>query len=289
MFRKRSLLNYLYVQVLFLHYPKYNYISIPVMGVVFIRRIVVIALGFFCMFTVLMLGNRINITSKQVKNDNQMIIKNIYHTHDQLKQQQLSKNPNYNNLGIIIDIDSKQLYLINNNDNELLKLYTIATGKPSTPSPLGSYKIVQKAKWGGGFGSRWLKLNVPWGRYGIHGTNKPSSIGYNASHGCIRMRNKDIEELFKLVKYNTPVNIVRGHFGPFGHGFRILKPGDRGADVQEVQKRLKMKGYYHSSIDGIYGEHMKSALIKFLKENNMTVTDKIGYSIYKKLDIVLMD
>ncbi len=59
---------------------------------------------------------------------------------------------------------------------------------------------------GGGFGSRWMGLNVPWGgKYGIHGTNQPGSIGFNASAGCIRMRNKDVEELYNLVEYNTTV------------------------------------------------------------------------------------
>ena len=46
--------------------------------------------------------------------------------------------------------------------------------------------------WGGGFGTRWLGLNVPWGIYGIHGTNQPWSIGTQASAGCIRMFNRHV-------------------------------------------------------------------------------------------------
>lgn len=57
----------------------------------------------------------------------------------------------------------------------------------------------------------------------------------------------------------------------------------------EVQKRLKLKGYYEGSIDGIYGEGMKKALINFLKDNNMPITDRIDNDIYEKLGIVLMD
>ena len=43
--------------------------------------------------------------------------------------------------------------------------------------------------------------------YGIHGTNVPSSIGRNASHGCIRMRNHDVEELFEIVAVGDAVEL----------------------------------------------------------------------------------
>lgn len=193
------------------------------------------------------------------------------------------------NLNILIDVDSKLLYVIDIDSNEVLKKYVVATGKPDTPTPLGTFTIVEKGKWGGGFGSRWLGLNVSWGKYGIHGTNKPGSIGYNASQGCIRMRNKDIEELYSIVNYNTNVTIISGSYGPFSYGFRRLKPGDRGADVQEVQKRLKQKGYYSGAIDGVYGDGTKIGLINFLKDKNMPITDIIGYETYRELGIILMD
>lgn len=194
-----------------------------------------------------------------------------------------------NNLAILIEVDKKRLSVIDLNTNEILKSYAVATGRPGSPTPLGTFKIVEKARWGGGFGSRWLGLNVPWGKYGIHGTNKPGSIGFNASGGCIRMRNKDVEDLYNMVDYDTTVAIINGYYGPFGYEFRNLTPGDRGADVAEVQKRLKIKGYYDGSLDGIYGEGMKAALIQFLKSNNMPLTDTITYDIYNKLDIILMD
>jgi hypothetical protein len=44
--------------------------------------------------------------------------------------------------------------------------------------------------------------------YGIHGTNMPNSIGKAASHGCIRMRNHDVEELFELVQVGDPVELL---------------------------------------------------------------------------------
>ena len=57
----------------------------------------------------------------------------------------------------------------------------------------------------------------------------------------------------------------------------------------EVQKRLKIKGYYTGILDGIYGEGMKHALIQYLKDNNLPLTDTIGHRVYEMLDIILMD
>jgi hypothetical protein len=45
------------------------------------------------------------------------------------------------------------------------------------------------------------------GGYGIHGTNAPSSIGRSVSHGCIRLRNEDIEALYRLVPVGSPVYV----------------------------------------------------------------------------------
>lgn len=192
-------------------------------------------------------------------------------------------------LHIIVDIDSNKLYLYDIANKEIIKEYTVATGKWSTPTPTGTYKIIEKAAWGGGFGSKWMRINVPWGQYGIHGTNEPRSIGYAASHGCVRMKNTDIDELYNMVKYGTKVTLFKGTFGPFAFGFRVLKPGDRGEDVMEVQRRLKELGYYNGSIDGVYGDNMKSALLRFQKNNDIKITDWITPYMYKKLNIVLFE
>lgn len=222
------------------------------------------------------------------------ILGNVIHTSSTRKNIDYENRDVYNiesdrNLSIVIDIDRKLLYVIDLDENEIIKEYVVATGKTETPSPIGTFKIVEKARWGGGFGSRWMGLNVPWGKYGIHGTNRPGSIGYGASHGCIRMRNEDVEELYSMVKIGTTVTLISGNYGPFAYSPRVLRPGDRGADVQEVQKRLKQKGYYEGSIDGVYGDGTKHALLKFLKDNNLPITDKIGPEIYEKLGIIIMD
>jgi hypothetical protein len=253
------------------------------------RGTVLIVLGFFCVLTVILIGNTVNIDLSQFMTDKSSGIKGIYDKNKQIGQINKDEQYNKDDLAILVDIDKKYLYVLDIKRNKVIKRYIVATGKSSTPTPTGTYKIIEKARWGGGFGSRWMRINVPWGQYGIHGTNRPNSIGYNASHGCVRMRNKDVEELYNMVKYGTTVTLFRGPFGPFGHGFRVLAPGDRGEDVKEVQKRLKLKGYYYGPLDGIYGNGMKMALIRFLKDINMPMTDRIGYSVYKKLDIILMD
>jgi len=201
----------------------------------------------------------------------------------------IEANPDYNNLAIFIDVNSKILELIDKDKNEILRRYTIASGTKNTPSPVGSWTIIGKSQWGKGFGTRWMGLNVPWGQYGIHGTNRPDSIGRSASHGCIRMRNKDVEDLYTFIKIGTPVVIWGGPFGPFGNGFRVIKPGDTGSDVYEVQRIMKKKGYYPGYVDGIYGEGMKSGVIKFRKDFNLNITHDINWEFYKALGIELFE
>ncbi|KRQ88059.1 putative L,D-transpeptidase YkuD [Caloramator mitchellensis] len=88
-----------------------------------------------------------------------------------------------------------------------IKKYGVAVGKPSTPTPKGKFYIINKIiNPGGPFGARWLGLNIR--GYGIHGTNNPSSIGKSISNGCIRMFNRDVIELSKMVPIGTPVDII---------------------------------------------------------------------------------
>ncbi len=105
---------------------------------------------------------------------------------------------------ILITTSSRRLTLFNGNDP--IHQYPIGIGKSATPTPLGNYAIALKLmNPGGALGSRWLGLNYD--SYGIHGTNQPWLIGTMVSHGCIRMHNNSVEELFPLVKVGTPVYI----------------------------------------------------------------------------------
>ena len=113
------------------------------------------------------------------------------------------------------------------NRKGLVRSFGIATGQSSYPTPLGDYEIVnmQRNPWwypppsdwaadsdpvppgpGNPLGTRWMGLSAPY--VGIHGTPDAASIGYSASHGCIRMRIADAEWLFRRVEIGMPVFIV---------------------------------------------------------------------------------
>ncbi|MCH1624539.1 L,D-transpeptidase family protein [Ferdinandcohnia quinoae] len=105
---------------------------------------------------------------------------------------------------IEISINNRILKLFKN--NVLQKPYPIAVGKMLTATPSGNYIIINKApNPGGPFGTMWMSLSKE--HYGIHGTNNPSSIGHAVSHGCVRMHNKDVEELARTIPIGTPVII----------------------------------------------------------------------------------
>ncbi|MGD0152339.1 MAG: L,D-transpeptidase [Thermacetogeniaceae bacterium] len=110
------------------------------------------------------------------------------------------------NNSITIDLNNRVLTLYR--DSQLFKSYPVAVGAPDSPTPTGNWTIAEKiANPGGPFGSRWMGLSIPWGSYGIHGTNMPDSIGTYASHGCVRMFNEDVIDLYNLVSIGTPVQI----------------------------------------------------------------------------------
>ena len=191
---------------------------------------------------------------------------------------------NHSEYTIFIEIDEKKLYLYEG--GQLVKTYPIASGMRDMPSPIGTWKITGKGKWGKGYGGHWMGLNVPWGTYGIHGTTRAGSIGRAASHGCIRMFNQDIRELYGIVPLGADVIIRNGPFGPFGTGFRNLHPGDRGADVLAVQERLTELRYYTGNADGIYGEGLKNAVHKFQADKNLEVKNTITHKDYDAMGLI---
>ena len=120
---------------------------------------------------------------------------------------------------IIVSIADRKLAVVE--DGRVLKIYPTAVGAKATPSPTGVFKIATRVKnptWYGPkgkvvqpgasnpLGDRWIGLDRK--GYGIHGTNQPASIGRAASHGCIRMRKADVEELFALVRVGDVVELV---------------------------------------------------------------------------------
>lgn len=112
-------------------------------------------------------------------------------------------------------------------DAKLKRWFRVATGLPTFPTPLGNFEIVnlQRNPWwypppsdwakdaepvppgpGNPLGTRWMGISSPY--IGIHGTPDAASIGYSASHGCIRMRVPEAEWLFRRVEIGTPVFII---------------------------------------------------------------------------------
>ncbi|WHH59586.1 L,D-transpeptidase [Petroclostridium sp. X23] len=106
---------------------------------------------------------------------------------------------------ITVNTTVRTLVLYRN--GKVYKTYPIAIGKASTPTPKGTFTVINKAyNPGGAFGVRWLGLSKR--GYGIHGTNNPSSIGKAVSNGCIRMHNNNVIELYNLVSIGTVVKII---------------------------------------------------------------------------------
>ncbi len=106
-----------------------------------------------------------------------------------------------------IEIDTKNRILKLLEDGAVKKQYPVAVGKPSTPTPLGSWSIIMKGLWGEQFGGHFMQLSIPWGIYGIHGTDKPWSIGQEVSGGCVRMYSSDAKEVYDTISVGTPVKI----------------------------------------------------------------------------------
>jgi lipoprotein-anchoring transpeptidase ErfK/SrfK len=107
-----------------------------------------------------------------------------------------------------IDVNTTKHQLKLFDGSRLIKTYRIAVGKMLTPTPPGTYKIINKQpNPGGPFGVLWMGLSKP--HYGIHGTDNPASIGKYVSHGCIRMFNEDVLDLSSRVSIGTEVWIHR--------------------------------------------------------------------------------
>ncbi|OYD06861.1 hypothetical protein CHM34_13020 [Paludifilum halophilum] len=147
--------------------------------------------------------------------------------------------------------------------------------------------MVEKSRdWGGGFGPRWLGLNVPWGKYGIHGTNQPHSVGSHSSHGCIRLLNSDVEALFPKVPLGTQVHIEGPILGLGESLPKTLVRGDRGSLVLLVQNRLRAAGYYDGPMDGWFGASLENAVKRYQRDHGLKVTAQIRLAEYQRLGLL---
>lgn len=124
---------------------------------------------------------------------------------------------------IVVDLSDAKVY--NYWGDQVIASYPVAVGQPGWETPIGSFKVQQKLfnpVWqqpitgdlirtgpDNPLGSRWIGF---WSdgrhRIGFHGTNKEQLVGQPVSHGCLRMRNNDIQSLYEQVTLGTPI-VVR--------------------------------------------------------------------------------
>lgn len=189
---------------------------------------------------------------------------------------------------IHVDVEQKRLTVFRG--DALVKAYVIATGAWDTPTPVGVFTVTHRFSGQmGGFGTCFLGLNVPWGNYGIHGTNKPESIGSSASHGCIRMRVSDAEELYAMIPNGTKVVIECGAYGELGGTLRTLRNGDRSAAVRAVQRKLRALGFYHGWPDGIFGAGTQSAVDAARRAYHLPPNGTVDWALYQALGLSIFE
>jgi L,D-transpeptidase ErfK/SrfK len=118
---------------------------------------------------------------------------------------------------VLVSILDRKLAVLE--DGNVIATFPVAVGAEASPSPTGEFQIVSRVanptyyKPGtvipsgkdNPVGTRWVGLSQK--GYGIHGTNAPRSIGHAASHGCIRLRNRDMEKLFAMLRVGDVVQI----------------------------------------------------------------------------------
>lgn len=194
---------------------------------------------------------------------------NLINVNAQDKSTQLSK-------GQYLVINSKKNKLGYFKDGVLVKEFSVATGKSSTPTPQGKFKIVNKIKnrpyYSGGIpggspnnplGDRWLGLHVgaTYGTtYAIHGNNNASSIGKHVSGGCIRMHNSEIRWLFEQVNVGA---------------YAIVDNSDKTFVQIAAKYGIKLAGVESQNI-----KNLKSAYNEFINYKGMNLLSKD--SIIKK-------
>ena len=200
--------------------------------------------------------------------------------YDLAKAENQPTSPPTGELQIVIKLSQRRLEVYN--DGKVYKRYRVAAGKQATPSPVGEWKIVYKSHTvEERFGTRWMGLDVPWGSYGIHGTNMPWSIGFFASSGCIRMGKADVEELYEWIPLGTMVKV---------EGKRIkvqqpLKLHSVGQETAILQLRLKELGYYQGRADSKFGIDTEQALKEFQRIKGLEQTGIADSATIKLLGI----
>ncbi len=118
---------------------------------------------------------------------------------------------------VLVDISDNKLYL--NEDDKPFKTYIVSTGVDNS-TPVGVFKATDKLEnptWykmgavippgskDNQLGTRWIGITAK--GYGIHGTTEPEKLGQSVSAGCVRMKNEDVEDLYRLIPSGTEITI----------------------------------------------------------------------------------
>lgn len=218
---------------------------------------------------------------------------NFINVNAQERSNQLSK-------GQYLIINSKKNKLGYFKDGVLVKEFSVATGKPSTPTPQGKFKIVNKIKnrpyYSGGIpggspnnplGDRWLGLHVgvTYGTtYAIHGNNNASSIGKHVSGGCIRMHNSEIRWLFEQINVGAYaiVDYSDKTFVQIADKYGIIL--DNSSSESQNIKNLKNAYKEFSSYNGIDLLN-KNSIITNINDAESILASKYNYiNAYNKLN-----
>lgn len=132
---------------------------------------------------------------------------------------------------LLLRLDERRLYVVENGAKSPPEGYRVAIGQPKWPTPTGRFQVNEmienpdflvfdfnhpKARDRGRIppgeknplGLRWIGFATAHGwQVGFHGTAKTSVLGQAVSHGCVRMANPDIVEVYKHVKIGTEVEV----------------------------------------------------------------------------------
>ena len=146
---------------------------------------------------------------------------------------------------VLVSIPDRKLAVM---DGEtVVATFPVAVGAAESPSPVGEFRIVSRVSnptyyhpgtvipsgKSNPVGTRWLGLNLK--GYGIHGTNAPQSVGKAASHGCVRLRNRDVEQLFSMLHVGDAVEIRDVRDEQVGHIF-----GNGGEETVVAQSQVSV-------------------------------------------------
>lgn len=175
---------------------------------------------------------------------------------------------------IVINIPSRTLWLYEG--EKIVRWYPVGVGRPGFPTPVGKYKVIRKVVNPGWehpyqakgkavriapgttnnpLGTRWIGFHeYKGGEYGMHGTDRPSSVGKYSSHGCVRMKIKDAEDLFDRVEVGVPVEVTYETvlIRPQGSELRVVVYPDalkRGKpSLEQIQAKIR-ESHPNATID----------------------------------------